>query len=66
MPNLKDRLREAEAAIIVEALDKAGGNVKAAAEELGVPLRTLFYKIERLDLDPNDYRIRQEKADKGK
>jgi DNA-binding NtrC family response regulator len=41
----RDRVREYESALIRDALDKAQGNVKRAAELLRMPLRTLTYKL---------------------
>jgi DNA-binding NtrC family response regulator len=37
----------AERQAIARALAAAGGNRRAAAHQLGVSLRTLFYKMER-------------------
>jgi transcriptional regulator with PAS, ATPase and Fis domain len=40
----------AERQAIARALTAAGGNRRAAAAQLGVSLRTLFYKMERYGL----------------
>jgi transcriptional regulator with PAS, ATPase and Fis domain len=41
----------AERQAILAALQAAGGNRRAAAQQLGVSLRTLFYKIDRYRLE---------------
>lgn len=46
----RDRVREYETALIRDALDKAHGNVKRAAELLRMPLRTLTYKLKAFDI----------------
>jgi two-component system response regulator AtoC len=47
---LRDRLRELEIKLILRALDRAKGNQGLAAEMLGLPKRTLVYKISRFGL----------------
>ncbi len=42
------RLADTEKLLIVEALDRHGGNRRAAARELGIDVSTLFRKIRRL------------------
>jgi two-component system response regulator AtoC len=44
---LHDAVAAAEREAIARALSAAGGNRRAAAQQLGVSLRTLFYKMER-------------------
>jgi DNA-binding NtrC family response regulator len=44
---LHDAVAAAERQAITRALAAAGGNRRAAAQQLGVSLRTLFYKMER-------------------
>jgi DNA-binding NtrC family response regulator len=41
----KDRMREYETRLILDALDRAGGSQKIAAKLLKMPLRTLSHKI---------------------
>jgi two-component system response regulator AtoC len=47
---LHDAVAAAEREAIARALAAAGGNRRAAAQQLGVSLRTLFYKMERHSL----------------
>jgi two-component system response regulator AtoC len=47
---LRDAVTVAERQAIARALTAAGGNRRAAAAQLGVSLRTLFYKMERYGL----------------
>ena len=48
---LRDAVEAAERQAIVATLQAAGGNRRAAAKQLGVSLRTLFYKIDRYRLE---------------
>ncbi|HXF94507.1 MAG TPA: sigma-54 dependent transcriptional regulator [Gemmatimonadales bacterium] len=47
---LRDAVERAEREAITAALAATGGNRRAAADRLGVSLRTLFYKLERLGI----------------
>lgn len=47
---LRDRLRELEIRLIMRALDQAKGNQGLAAKLLGLPKRTLVYKLARFGL----------------
>ncbi len=47
---LRDRLRELEIRLIVRALEQAKGNQGLAAKILGLPKRTLVYKLARFGL----------------
>ncbi len=47
-----------EAGMIVSALENCRGNVTAAAKLLGINLRTLYRKINRYDINIDDYRHR--------
>jgi two-component system response regulator AtoC len=48
---LRDAVEAAEREAITAALQATSGNRRAAAERLGVSLRTLFYKMSRLGLE---------------
>lgn len=50
--NLKDN----EYDLIVKALTRTAGNIKRSSELLGIGRRTLYYKIERYQIDVNRYR----------
>ncbi len=49
--NLREIAERAERQAILEALRAAAGNRRTAARQLGVSLRTLFYKIQRYRLE---------------
>ena len=53
---LSQRVDKVERSIIEEALRRAGGQVARAAEALRVPRKTLYDKLHRFGLDPNDYK----------
>ena len=48
---LREAVEAAERQAITAALAAAGGNRRAAAQRLGVSLRTLFYKMDRYGID---------------
>jgi DNA-binding NtrC family response regulator/pSer/pThr/pTyr-binding forkhead associated (FHA) protein len=48
--DVRDSVRDYERRRIVEALQKCGGNQTQAAELLGLPRRTLAYKMQRLGI----------------
>jgi DNA-binding NtrC family response regulator len=48
---LRLRLHEEEKASIARAIEKAGGNIAAAARALGINRSTLYFRIKKLDLD---------------
>jgi DNA-binding NtrC family response regulator len=48
--DVRDSVRDFERQRIVEALTKCGGNQTQAAEMLGLPRRTLAYKMARLGI----------------
>ena len=45
-----------ESELITAALKRTGGNVSAAARDLGTTIRKLNYRIRRLRIDPNQYK----------
>lgn len=47
---LAETLEETERTCIRQALERCGGDKNRAAYELGVPLRTLYYKCKRLGI----------------
>ncbi len=54
--SLSDRLEESERQVLVAALEKHRGNVVAVARDLGIPRRTLYDRLKRLDLEPARFR----------
>ncbi len=50
--NLRERLDRVERNLLVDCLRKNGGNQSQAARELGLPRRTLLYRMERLNISP--------------
>jgi len=56
-PSLKDAVSRLERGRLVEALEKAEGNLSRAAALLGIPRNTLRYRLQR-------YELRQEGAKK--
>ena len=51
-PSLKDAVSRLERGRLVEALEKAEGNLSRAAELLGIPRNTLRYRLQRHELRP--------------
>ena len=49
--NLQARTKVLEGEMIVEALRRTGGNMSAAARELGITARMIRYKIRKLGID---------------
>lgn len=54
--DLPTRVAEFETGMIVDALRASGGNVVKAVELLGVPRKTLYYKLARYGIDPDAFR----------
>ena len=54
--DLPGRVAAFEAAAIVDALRASGGNVVRTVELLGVPRKTLYYKLARYGIDPEAFR----------
>ncbi|WP_193074346.1 sigma-54 interaction domain-containing protein [Pseudomonas sp. FME51] len=60
--NLRERLEQVERNLLIESLRRNQGNQTNAATELGLPRRTLLYRMQRLNISPAEIRFR-EKAD---
>jgi len=54
--DLPSRVAEFEAMAIVDALRASGGNVMRAVDRLGIPRKTLYYKLARYGIDPDGFR----------
>ncbi|WP_336512663.1 sigma-54 interaction domain-containing protein [Stutzerimonas stutzeri] len=52
--SLRARLERVERNLLVDCLRKNGGNQSQAARELGLPRRTLLYRMDRLGVSSND------------
>jgi sigma-54-dependent transcriptional regulator len=49
--NLRERLGQVERSLLLDCLRKNGGNQTRAARELGLPRRTLLYRLGRLNIN---------------
>jgi DNA-binding NtrC family response regulator len=64
--NLEKALWAYETQLIVDALKAVGGKQKKAAERLGIPLRTLSFKIKKFGITRGDYAAPEtDDADEG-
>ncbi|MBC9248656.1 sigma-54-dependent Fis family transcriptional regulator [Pseudomonas alcaligenes] len=52
--NLRERLERVERNLLLDCLRKNRGNQSQAARELGLPRRTLLYRMDRLNISPAD------------
>lgn len=52
--NLRERMERIERSLLLDCLRKNNGNQSQAARELGLPRRTLLYRMERLNISPGD------------
>ncbi|WGH78230.1 sigma-54-dependent transcriptional regulator [Jannaschia ovalis] len=53
---LAERMRAVERSILVETLERHGGQASAAARDLDLPRKTFYDKLARHGLKPEDYR----------
>lgn len=52
--NLRERMERVERSLLMDCLRKNGGNQSQVARELGLPRRTLLYRMERLSISAAD------------
>ncbi|NQD95931.1 sigma 54-interacting transcriptional regulator, partial [Pseudomonas sp. CrR25] len=52
--NLRERMERVERSLLLDCLRKNRGNQTTAASELGLPRRTLLYRMQRLSISPAD------------
>ena len=52
--NLRERMEKVERNLLLDCLRKNRGNQSQAARELGLPRRTLLYRMDRLNISPAD------------
>lgn len=57
--NLRERLEQVERNLLIESLRRNQGNQTSAATELGLPRRTLLYRMQRLNICAADIRSRE-------
>jgi two-component system C4-dicarboxylate transport response regulator DctD len=55
-PTLAARMAAYERSLLADALRAAGGHVQTACEALGTPRKTLYEKLARHGLKPEDFR----------
>lgn len=56
MSSFNDQVEELKRRLICDALFRSKGDVKAAAELLKIPRRSLYNHLERFEIDPDEYR----------
>lgn len=57
--SLRDRLERVERNLLLDSLQRNQGNQTSAASELGLPRRTLLYRMQRLNISPADLKSRE-------
>ncbi|MET3453706.1 sigma-54 interaction domain-containing protein [Pseudomonas kilonensis] len=53
--NLRERMEQIERGLLIDCLREHSGNKTRAARELGLPLRTLIYRLARLNVQRGDF-----------
>jgi sigma-54-dependent transcriptional regulator len=53
--NLRERMEQIERGLLIDCLRESAGNKTRAARELGLPLRTLIYRLARLNVQRSDF-----------
>ncbi|MBT2337564.1 MULTISPECIES: sigma 54-interacting transcriptional regulator [Pseudomonas] len=53
--SLRERMVQIERSLLIDGLREFGGNKARTARELGLPLRTLLYRLERLKIQRSDF-----------
>ena len=56
---LAERLSKVERSIICDALEDAQGDIAATMSALGIARKTLYYRMQKLDIDPKQFRLRR-------
>ncbi len=57
--NLRERLEQVERNLLMDCLRKNQGNQTSAASELGLPRRTLLYRMQRLNINPAELKTKE-------
>ena len=53
--SLRERLEQIERSLLLDCLRKNDGNQTLAARQLGLPRRTLLYRLGRLNINVGDF-----------
>lgn len=53
--SLRERMEQIERGLLIDGLRESSGNKARAARELGLPLRTLVYRLTRLNVQRSDF-----------
>ncbi|MFN3582086.1 MAG: sigma 54-interacting transcriptional regulator [Pseudomonas sp.] len=59
--NLRERMEQVERNLLIDCLRKNQGNQTNAANELGLPRRTLLYRMQRLNICPAELKASKDK-----
>jgi two-component system C4-dicarboxylate transport response regulator DctD len=54
--SFNDQVDQLKRRLICDALFRARGDVRRAAEDLGIPRRSLYHHLKKFELDPAEYR----------
>ncbi|AQZ96804.1 sigma-54 interaction domain-containing protein [Halopseudomonas phragmitis] len=57
--SLRERMERVERNLLLDCLQRNQGNQTSAASELGLPRRTLLYRMQRLNISPADLKSRE-------
>lgn len=56
MSSFNEQVAELKRRLVCDALFRSKGDVKKAAELLGLPRKSLYNLMKRYDIDPDEYR----------
>lgn len=59
--SLRERMERVERNLLIDCLRKNQGNQTSAASELGLPRRTLLYRMQRLNISPAELKANRDK-----
>ncbi|TVP91908.1 MAG: sigma-54-dependent Fis family transcriptional regulator [Pseudomonadaceae bacterium] len=57
--SLRERLENIERTMLLESLQRNQGNQTSAASELGLPRRTLLYRMQKLNISPAEHNFKE-------
>lgn len=61
--DLRSRMARTEAAILVDALTRYGGQINPVVALLGIPRKTLYDKLSRHGISARDFRVGRRKSE---